>query len=283
MTGSGMRCTDSGSRMPPKRFWTELTWTDFTAGDTADWIAVLPVAAVEQHGPHLPVGVDAMIGQGYLDAVMELLPDDVPAVFLPLQSIGKSNEHIGFPGTLTLSAETVIRAWTEIGESVHRAGVRKFVLVNSHGGNVPMIDIVARDLRARLGMLAVTISWHRFGYPEGLFTDRERAHGIHAGGIETALMLAFRPDVVREEKIADFPATTLSMEQEFAYLRAGTPAGFGWMAQDLCPEGAIGDAREASLEKGAACARFGARAFIELLADVHRFDLARLPPGPLGL
>lgn len=268
--------------MPPKRFWTELTWTDFAEGDPANWIAVLPVAAVEQHGPHLPVGVDMMIGQGYLDAVLPLLPDDLPAVFLPMQSIGKSNEHLGFPGTLTLSAETVIRAWTEIGESVHRAGVRKLVLVNSHGGNVPIIDIVARELRARLGMLAVTISWHRFGYPEGLFSERERQHGIHAGGIETALIQAFRPDVVRDDAIADFTPATLGMEQEFAYLRAGAPAGFGWMSQDINPLGAIGDAGEASAEKGAACAAYGARAFVALLDDVARFDLSRLPDGPLG-
>ncbi|MCK0198959.1 creatininase family protein [Ancylobacter sp. 6x-1] len=268
--------------MPPKRFWTELTWGDFAAGDTESWIAVLPVAAVEQHGPHLPVGVDVMIGQGYLDAVMPLLPADIPAVFLPLQAVGKSNEHIHFPGTLTLSAETVIRAWTEIGESVHRAGLRKIVLVNSHGGNVPILDIVARDLRARLGMLAVTISWHRFGYPDGLFTPRERQHGIHAGGIETSLMMAFRPNVVRGNAIDDFTPATLGMEQEFAFLRAGAPAGFGWMSQDIQPTGAMGDATEASVEKGEACAAYGARAFIALLDDVHRFDLRRLAPGPLG-
>ena len=268
--------------MPPKRFWTELTWPDFAEGDTQNWIAVLPVAAVEQHGPHLPVGVDAFIGEGYLKEVVQRLPDDIPAVFLPLQAIGKSNEHLNFPGTLTLSAETVIRAWTEIGESVHRAGVRKLVIVNSHGGNVPILDIVARDLRARLGMLAVTISWHRFGYPKELFSARELQHGIHAGGVETSLMQAFRPDAVKEGEIRDFPPVTLAMEQEFAYLRAGTPAGFGWMAQDIQPAGAMGDATEASKEKGEACALYGARAFIELLADVHRFDLSRLPDGPLG-
>ncbi len=268
--------------MPPKRFWTELSWGDFAQGDTANWIAVLPVAAVEQHGPHLPVGVDVMIGQAYLDAVQPLLPADLPAVFLPMQVIGKSNEHIDFPGTLTLSAETVIRAWTEIGESVHRAGVRKIVFVNSHGGNVSIIDIVARDLRARLGMLAVTISWHRFGYPDGLFSARERQHGIHAGGIETSLIMASRPDVVRQEAVADFTPATLGMEQEFAYLRAGTPAGFGWMAQDIQPTGAMGDATEATPAKGEACLAFGARAFIALLDDVNRFDLARLPAGPLG-
>ncbi|WP_428031115.1 creatininase family protein [Ancylobacter sp.] len=268
--------------MPPKRFWTELAWPDFAEGDTQNWIAVLPVAAVEQHGPHLPVGVDAFIGEGYLQEVARLLPDDLPAVFLPLQAIGKSNEHVHFPGTLTLSAETVVRAWTEIGESVHRAGVRKLVIVNSHGGNVPILDIVARELRARLGMLAVTVSWHRFGYPEGLFTAQERQHGIHAGGVETSLMQAFRPDTVREGEVRDFPPVTLAMEQEFAFLRAGSPAGFGWMAQDIQPSGAMGNAGEASREKGEACALYGARAFVELLADVHRFDLSRLPAGPLG-
>ncbi|QIB33287.1 creatininase family protein [Ancylobacter pratisalsi] len=268
--------------MPPKRFWTELAWTDFSEGDTASWIAVLPVAAVEQHGPHLPVGVDAMIGEGYLKEVMDLLPADIPALFLPMQVVGKSNEHIHFPGTLTLSAETIIRAWTEIGESVHRAGVRKLVIVNSHGGNVPMLDVVARELRARLGMLAVTVSWHRFGYPEGLFSAQERQHGIHAGGIETSLMMAFRPDTVRGEEIRDYPPVTLAMEQEFSFLRAGSPAGFGWMAQDIQPSGAMGDATEASPEKGRTCALYGARAFVELLSDVHRFDLARLPAGPLG-
>ncbi|MBB3772310.1 creatinine amidohydrolase [Angulomicrobium tetraedrale] len=268
--------------MPPKRFWTELSWTDFAAGDVGNWIAVLPVAAVEQHGPHLPVGVDSFIAEGYLKEVARLLPAETPAVFLPVQSIGKSNEHIDFPGTLTLSAETVIRAWTEIGESVHRAGVRKLVVVNSHGGNVPILDIVARDLRARLGMLVVTISWHRFGYPEGLFTAQERQHGIHAAGVETSLMLAFRPDTVKESEVRDFAPVTLAMEQEFSFLRAGTPAGFGWMAQDIQESGAMGDATQASLEKGEACALYGARAFVELLADVHRFDLKRLAEGPLG-
>ncbi|HSI41694.1 MAG TPA: creatininase family protein [Xanthobacteraceae bacterium] len=267
--------------MPPKRDWTELAWTDFADNAARDWIAVLPVAAVEQHGPHLPLGVDAMIGAGYLDAVRAGLPDDLPAVFLPLQAIGKSNEHIAFPGTLTLSAETVIRAWTEIGESVHRAGVRKLVIVNSHGGNVSIIDIVARELRARLGMLVVTVSWHRFGYPPGLFSAAELVHGIHAGGVETSLMLAFRPDTVRTDKVENFPPATIGMQQAFAQLRAGTPAGFGWMAQDLQPGGAMGDATEADTMKGLACAAFGAEAFLALLADVHRFDLARLAAGPL--
>jgi creatinine amidohydrolase len=267
--------------MSPKRFWTEMTWEDFRDGDPGGWIAVLPVAAVEQHGPHLPVGVDSFIAEGYLARARALLPSSLPVTFLPSQSIGKSDEHIAFPGTLTLSAETAIRAWTEIGESVHRARVEKLVIVNSHGGNSPIIDIVARNLRVRFGMLVVTTSWHRFGYPKGLFSDEELLHGIHAGEIETSLMLALKTETVRA-RMANAKPSTVAMEREFTQLRASHPAGFGWMAQDLHPSGAAGNATAGTLDKGEAALDFGARAFVALIEDVHRFDLARLKEGPLG-
>lgn len=259
-----------------------MTWEDFRAADTARWIAVLPIAAVEQHGPHLPVGVDSYIAEGYLARVMQLLPAELPVTFLPVQMIGKSNEHIEFPGTLTLSAETAIRAWTEIGECVQRAGLRKLVIVNSHGGNSPVMDLVARNLRVSTGMFVVTAAWARFGYPESLFTDVERIHGIHAGDIETSLMLAFREASVKKDKLADFTPSTLAMEKEFARLRSERPAGFAWLTHDLNPSGAVGNAKLSSKEKGEQAADFGARAFIELLQDVERFDVKRLKPGPLG-
>ncbi len=144
-------------------------------------IAVLPTAAIEQHGPHLPVGVDTIINEGYLARAMPLVPEELDVLVLPTQTVGKSNEHVAFPGTLTLCAETAIRAWTEIGDSLHRAGVRKLIFLNSHGGNVPIIDIVARDLRVRHGMVAVNCAWHRLGLPPGLFSDVDLRHGIHAG------------------------------------------------------------------------------------------------------
>ncbi|HXY90361.1 MAG TPA: creatininase family protein [Xanthobacteraceae bacterium] len=267
--------------MAPKRFWTEMTWEDFRDGDPGGWIAVLPVAAVEQHGPHLPLGVDGFIAEGYLARTRTLLPSALPVTFLPLQFVGKSDEHLAFPGTLTLSAESAIRAWTEIGESVHRAGVEKIVIVSSHGGNSPIIDIVARNLRVRFGMLAVTTSWHRLGYPKGLFSDEELLHGIHAGEIETSLMLAIKTETVRG-KMPNAKPSTIEMEREFKHLRAGHPAGFAWMTQDLHASGAAGNAAAATLDKGEAALDFGARAFVALLEDVHRFDLARLKEGPLG-
>jgi len=261
--------------------WTELTWTDFETLDMERIIAVLPLAAVEQHGPHLPLGVDSFIMEGYLARVIERVPATAPVLFLPVQTIGKSDEHQSFPGTLTISAETAARSWIEIGESVHRAGVRKMVLLNSHGGNVAVMDHVARDLRRRLGMLVVICSWTRFGYPDGLFSAEERAHGIHAGDIETSLMLSFRPDLVRNEELRNFPSANAEMERSFTWLRAHHGVGFGWMSQDLSPSGAMGDASSANLEKGEACADYGATAFLELLQDIEAFDLARLAEGPL--
>jgi creatinine amidohydrolase len=268
--------------MVPKRDWLEMTWQDFAAADTRRWIAVLPVAAVEQHGPHLPLGVDTFIAEAYLARVRAILPAELPVTFLPVQKIGQSEEHLGFPGTLTLSSAIVIRAWSEIAESLNRAGLAKLVIVTSHGGNLQAVELIAREMRARLGMLVVVCAWHRFGYPEGLFSPGERHHGIHGGAIETSLMLAARPDLVRMQQAPAAVPTSVAMEREFKWLHTYRPAGFGWMTQDLHPSGAVGDATQASAEHGEAALAHGARAFVDLLAEVDRFDLARLQKGPLG-
>ena len=262
--------------MLPSRLWTELSTTDLARADMAAQVAVLPVAAVEQHGPHLPLGTDALIMQGYFDRVLATLPPDVPALILPIQSCGASIEHADFAGTLSLSARTALAAWSELAAGIARAGCRRLVVVNSHGGNSPVIDILAQELRAALGLLVVKASWQRFGYPDGLFPTHELVHGIHGGQVETSLMLAFRPDLVRMDEARDFVPTSVAMEAEFTWLRAGRPTGFGWMAQDLSATGAAGDAAAASAEKGEACAAHGAAAFIALLRDVAAFDLAGL-------
>jgi creatinine amidohydrolase len=203
-------------------------------------------------------------------------------VLLPVQQVGASDEHRAFRGTLTLSPETALRTFIEIGESVHRAGIAKLVIVNSHGGNIALIDLAARQLRVKNSMLAVHTSWGRFGYPEGLFSEAELTHGIHGGEIETSIMLAAYPDLVVAAKIANFVPSTLAMEQDYQHLRADFPAGFGWMTQDLHSSGAVGDASLATAEKGAAALDHGARAFIALLKDVEKFDLTGVSAGPLG-
>jgi creatinine amidohydrolase len=268
--------------MPLKRDWVEMTSEDFADADPASWIAVLPVAATEQHGPHLPVGTDVFIAQAYLTRAQQSLPDALTVTFLPLQAIGTSHEHRAFAGTVTLDPATLMRVLAETAESVHRAGIRKLVIANSHGGNVAAIDMAVLDLRARLRMFAVTCSFPRLGYPDGLFAPAEIAHGIHGGDIETSIMLAARPDLVRAGAAKNFVPATLAMEREFTWLRAGEPVGFGWMSQDLNPSGAMGDATRATAAKGEAALAFGAKAFVELLGEIARFDLARLGTGPLG-
>jgi creatinine amidohydrolase len=267
--------------MLPRRHFMEMTWTDLAGAHTQRWIAVLPVAAVEQHGPHLPLGVDSYIAQAYLDRVHEILPPSLPVTFLPVMKLGQSDEHKAFPGTLSLSASTVIGTYVDIGESLLRAGVRKLVIVTSHGGNVAAMEIAARDLRVRHRMLVVTAAWHRFGYPPGTFERAEQRHGVHAGDVETSLMLAGRGDTVRMESAENAVPATVGMADEFKWLSAFRPVGFGWMTQDLHPSGALGDATLATAAKGEAALRHGAQGFVELIADVDRFDLARLADGPL--
>src|SRR4029077_4508816 len=204
--------------MLPTKFWAEMSWRDFAAADMSKVVAVLPVAAIEQHGPHLPGGVDMFINEGYSATAVKRIPDDMPVLILPTQAIGKSNEHIEYPGTLTLSLETITRAWTEIGESGARTGCRKLIFMNSHGGNVPVIDAVARELRVRHRMLAVHAAWHRLGFPAGVFFAQEREHGIPRGGAETSLMLAFRPNTVLMENAQNFVSAAIGIEQEFRQL-----------------------------------------------------------------
>jgi creatinine amidohydrolase len=251
--------------------WLAAITTDFA--DAAPRIAVLPIAAIEQHGPHLPVGTDAYIAEAYLARVRKLLAPERPVVLLPVQTVGTSDEHRGFPGTLSLSPATLLQALIEIGDGVRRAGIGKLVIVNSHGGNVATMDLAARQLRLRHGLLAVHCSWSRFGYPGGLFADDELAHGIHGGDVETSIMLAARPDLVRNARRADFVPASYAMARDFKWLRADVPVGFGWMTQDLHASGAVGNAVPASAEKGAAALDHGACAFVELIDDVARFAL----------
>jgi creatinine amidohydrolase len=268
--------------MLPRQLWAEMTTEEFRSSDTSGWIVVLPIAAVEQHGPHLAVGVDAVIAEGNVQAVRDILPKGLPATFLPTVWMGKSDEHIAFPGTVTISAETQIRLLTEIGESVARAGARKLVIANSHGGNVPVMDIVARDLRVRLKMLVVQCSWHRLGSPDGLFSEAETSHGIHGGEIETAQMLHFRRDLVHMAKARDFASAAIVMEQRYRHLRATQRVTFGWASEDLSPPGAIGNAAAATPAAGREQTAFTAKAFVELLEDVHAFPVDRLGSGVLA-
>ena len=266
--------------MTPPRDWTAIRWQDVAKEDAARWIAVLPLAATEQHGPHLPLRTDVLIAEAYLARVRELLPASIPATFLPIEEIGISTEHTDYPGTLTLPADVALKTWMAIGTSVVRAGIRKLVIVTSHGGNSAAMTIVAQDLRAQYGLLAVTTAWSRFGAPEGIFSAEELRHGIHGGAVETSIMLARYPNEVRKDAIANFESSSIAMGKKYRWLSTHRPAPLAWQAQDLHPSGAAGDATRAAAEKGELLLDHGARAFCELLAEVDEFDVMKLANGP---
>ncbi|MGB3273415.1 MAG: creatininase family protein [Xanthobacteraceae bacterium] len=264
--------------LPPSRDWAALCWPDLDRAAAAGWIAVLPLAATEQHGPHLPLGTDTLIADAFLARVRTLLPADSPAVFLPVQQVGVSTEHTDYPGTLTLPPAAALAAWTALGEAVARAGLRKLVMVTSHGGNSAAMMLVAQELRARHRMLAVTTSWARLSSSEAAFAPEEVRDGIHGGAVETSIMLAAWPQHVRRAAAADFPSATRA--HDFRRLSIGRPAPYAWQAQDLHPQGVVGDAGRASAEAGQRLIDHGARAFCDLLDDIARFDLAALGSGP---
>jgi creatinine amidohydrolase len=257
-------------------FWAELKSNDFRDLDPETTIAILPVAATEQHGPHLPVVTDTAIAEGMICLLRERLPDDIKVLVLPVQTIGKSNEHLLSPGTLSLSAETLQRVLTETGEGVYRAGLRKLVLANSHGGNASVLTTVARELRVKLGMLVVATHWRYFGLPGGMYDAVEARHGIHAGDIETSLMLAFRCDLVSMDKARNFVSSAIAMETEFSRLGPTGSHAFGWIAQDLNVEGAVGDASRATADKGKSTGEHQIEGFVALLRDMIAFRLSRL-------
>jgi len=261
--------------------WEALTWQDFETLDPERTVVVLPVAAIEQHGPHLPLEVDARINRGALEQALARVDPAVPVLVLPAQPIGKSDEHAAFPGTLSLGTETLCRVWFEIAESVWRAGLRKLVIVNSHGGQSHVARIVAQDLRVKLRMLAVVANTFGFGEPAGLFPIDEARHGIHGGASETSLMLHLAPDAVRRDRCADFRPASIAQAARYRELGFHGNASMGWATQDLHPSGACGDATQASAQAGAALLDHIAQRLARLLGEVADYPLASLADGPL--
>ena len=258
------------------RDWRNLAWPDFEGLDPETTLAILPCGAIEQHGPHLPLAVDAIIAEEIARRAAARVTADAALLILPTSQVGKSTEHIAYPGTLTLSAETLTRVWTETAESVARAGLRKIVFLNAHGGQPQVMEIVARDLRVRHGMLALATSWSSAGFPDHLVAEAERRHGIHGGAVETAMMLHLRPDLVAMQKAENFAPATACVAEANRRLRMVGPMQIGWMAQDLHPAGVAGDATAATPELGAAISDAITRNYAERLDQAAAYPLSAL-------
>jgi creatinine amidohydrolase len=258
--------------IPADRFFAYLTWTDIAAmPDKHRVVIVQPVAAIEQHGPHLPLVVDSAIGMAVLGKALGQLDPQIPAYAMPPLHYGKSNEHWHFPGTITLSAQTLISTLMEVGESLYRSGFRKWILINSHGGQPQIMDIVARDLHQQYEDFEVFpfFTWRVPHITKSLMTEKEGQLGIHAGDAETSLMLAILPDTVKMERaVAEYPPEL--PENSLLTLERNLP--IPWTTRDISHSGVIGDATTATAAKGERILASLADGWAQVIIDVHRFE-----------
>ncbi len=256
--------------------WQHLTSHDLSDLDVEATVALLPVAAVEQHGPHLPLGTDALIAQGIIQSLPPDSGERPRVLVLPPLAVGHSLEHQEFPGTLSVEAENLVATWMSIGRSVARTGVRKLVIFNSHGGQTRFLDIVALRLRAERRMLVVRCNYFAFGTPTDLFAEDELAYGFHGGEVETSLMLALHPSLVRREHLRDFEGLPKQMARRNEVLGVESPVGIGWMSQDLNPDGVCGNAARADAERGAKLVNYLAGKLATLIKELADTSLDTL-------
>lgn len=260
--------------IPPQRFFPYLTWTDIAAmSDPADVLILQPIGAIEQHGPHLPLVVDSAIATMVLGQALEQLDTAIPAYSLPPLYYGKSNEHWHFPGTITLSAQTLLAVIKEVAESLYRAGFRKFVLVNAHGGQPQVLEIAARDLHQTYPDLMVFPLglWSVPNCAGALFSELELTLGIHAGASETSLMLALLPDQVRMDQAqAEYPQNL--PDNSLLTMEGALP--FAWVTRDLSSSGVLGDPTGSTAAQGHQLLDSLVAGWVRVLEDVYRFQQA---------
>lgn len=275
----------------PSRRWADVSARDFAlaqrSGLAAQTVAILPVGAVEQHGPHLPLKVDTALVEGVVDAALPLMAADVPVLVLPTQAIGLSLEHQDYAGTLSLSPATLLAVWTELGVCVARAGVKKLLIFNAHGGNVSSMDIVARQLRMQCGLLVYHSSWFNLPQPAGVneaFSAHEHRFGVHGGETETSMMLHLAPELVRMEHARNFASSSEVRARQFPILGNGKSAKLGWAMQDYNPQGAAGNAAAADAQRGQALVQGAAASLAQLCTEIHALpeDTVGGMPQPLG-
>jgi creatinine amidohydrolase len=225
---------------------------------------ILATGAIEQHGPHMPVAVDALMGQAWLSLALSRLPEGASCYVAPPITIGKSNEHTGFPGTLIITKETLRAQILAVARQVHAWGFRSLAIINTHGGNVPVVIPTLREIRATLGMRASMLA----SKPIPGLTQEEATFGIHAGEVETAWIMAAAPGRVDLSKaVCEFPAKA-SDPGEVRPVNA--PALVAWMSKDVSKSGIMGDAPSATVEKGEKWLELGATGYAEAIADACR-------------
>ncbi len=255
--------------IPDERNFAYLTWKQVDALPRESTLLVLPTAAIEQHGHHLPLATDTLINNLLLGKALQRLPPDLSIYALPPICYGKSNEHLGYPGTLSVSAQTLMAVVRDLGASIAAGGFRKLVLYNTHGGNTSLVDVLARDLRAEFGLRTFSL----FGSPGATFEGvniQERTYGFHAGEIETAYLLHATPELVHRDA---YTTNYIARIDNPELLKPeGSSANFAWLTRDIAPSGVLGDPSPATPENGERWADEAAERIAEILVAMYKFE-----------
>ena len=257
--------------------WQTMTTVEAEALRRQDPVVILPVAAIEQHGPHLPLSTDLEIGLGLLAEAFTQLGDEVPTWTLPAQSIGTSAEHLGFAGTLSLTPEIFAETIFQLGSAIALSGIRRLLVFNSHGGNIPAIETASLRLRKEHGLLVVKTSYFQFPHPDDTgIPGSEWDYGLHGGTVETAMMLHLRPNLVRTEALQRFPSFGEELNQATEHIGPAKAASFAWLAKDLNPQGVVGDATLAEPKLGAYLVSHYGQALARVIEGTKAFPMDRL-------
>jgi creatinine amidohydrolase/Fe(II)-dependent formamide hydrolase-like protein len=262
---------------PPDRYLPYLTTTEVAGLPKEQAAVAVVVAAIEQHGPHLPIVTDLVLGESFLRLALEEIDASAQIWVLPSIAYGKSNEHRRFAGTITLSQETLAALLKDVARSVASAGFRRLVFVNSHGGNPPVLDYVSRDIREETGLMVFPVSVWRLGLEFAQVNDQEARWGTHAGEWETSLMLALAPELVRADRVAQVGGYP-TLDDGIKHVRLFGPVTFAWVTEELSVAGTIGDPRPATFERGRAAVEATVARLADVLAEISRFEM----PIPAG-
>lgn len=254
-----------------RNFLPRLTTLEIENMPKEDVLIILPVGAIEQHGPHMPVYTDTLIGEVMLHEAFEHLPEDAPIWLIPSFSYGKSTEHLECPGTITLSAQTMMMVLQDIAASLARSGFKKLLLFNTHGGNADLLGMMAREIRISTGLSVYRLDPGAVHYSDSFTDEEEKASGIHAGDVETSLVLAASPDWVHPElAVREMPNFPRSPSFSFR------SRSFAWVMKDISVSGIAGDATKATPERGAAMLKAAGPLLAEALMEIAAFDMESL-------
>ncbi|MCW4153038.1 creatininase family protein [Halomonas sp. 18H] len=253
--------------------WETLHAPDIPALIDDSSVAIMVLGAIEQHGAHLPLSTDRDIGEGLLAAMLERTSPEQSVFVMPSLQVGASEEHLGFPGTLSLPAPVAQATIEAIGDGLAASGIRRLMLLNSHGGNQAIMQQAGLTLRRRHGMLVVKAPYMKIALPEGWLPPQELAHGLHGGALETAMMRHLHPQRVNTRAMGHPPSVGERLASEQTRLGPEGIASFAWLAQDLHPDGVVGDAGLGSAALGERLINHYAGALAKTLEDAARLDI----------